>query len=421
MRFIFVFSAYMAQGLPLGLFFYAIPAWLAANDTSALAIGGYISLTSLPWTLKFVNGFIMDRFTYLAMGKRRAWVISAQTIMLAGLVLGAVISPGVTDIAILAAISFAINVATTFQDVAIDGLAVDLIPDEERPRANGLMFGGQAVGIALGAALSGAAISSFGLSAAFALVALLVSAILILVIVSRERPGERLLPWTAGAPSEAAKNQKVEAWFPLLKSVWGAMWRRDSFLLSGAVMMNGVAFGLFLAVGPLIATNVGGWSDTGYSSLVGLSSLVAGLCGVVVFGVLVDKVGVRFGGVSGFLGLSVVALAMIILQPQWAQSWTIIGLVFAFGLLDIYLKVSTCSTAMRLCDVKVAATQFTLYMALANLGMTLAGLMTGPLDRLGGMPALLMAMSVAGLLGAGAFSMIRHSQLATPQLSPIID
>lgn len=422
LRLTFVFMAYVAQGLPVGLFFYAVPAWLAANGVSAVLIGGYVGATALPWTLKFVNGFLMDRFTFLAMGKRRAWLIAAQFIMMTGLLIGALINPDVSDIAALTAISVLINTATTFQDVAIDGLAVDLVPEQERPRANGLMFGGQAVGIAFGTALSGYMTASFGLSYALISVACLVALTLSLVIAARERPGERLLPWTSGEASEVARAQKADAWWPLLKSVWGAMINRDSILLAIAVMMNGVIFGFYLTAGPVIATNFGGWSDEGFSGLTGLASLVAGLGGILIFGLIVDRTGTRVGGTSGMLLYATLGLTMALTSAYWGISGLIVVFVFLAFSTDIYIKVSTCSTAMRLCDVKVAATQFTLYMALSNAGITISGFLTGPLDRLGGSVALCFGIMVAALIAAVAFTQIKTKRSDVPAAAvPAID
>jgi len=43
----------------------------------------------------------MDRYTFLAMGRRRIWIIAAQLVMIALLAGCAVIGPGVTDILLL--------------------------------------------------------------------------------------------------------------------------------------------------------------------------------------------------------------------------------------------------------------------------------------------------------------------------------
>ena len=45
---------------------------------TVLVCDSRLGLTALPWTLKLVNGFIMDRYTFLAMGRRRIWIIGAQ-------------------------------------------------------------------------------------------------------------------------------------------------------------------------------------------------------------------------------------------------------------------------------------------------------------------------------------------------------
>ena len=71
-------ALYAAQGLPFGLFAVAIPAWLAAQGASAAEIGSYLAIATLPWSAKLLAGPLMDRFTFLPMGRRRPWVLGAQ-------------------------------------------------------------------------------------------------------------------------------------------------------------------------------------------------------------------------------------------------------------------------------------------------------------------------------------------------------
>ncbi len=85
LRLFSVFILYVAQGVPIGLFWFAIPAWMAANGATAAQVGYVLGLTALPWSLKLVNGFIMDRYTFLAMGRRRIWLIGAQLVLVASL------------------------------------------------------------------------------------------------------------------------------------------------------------------------------------------------------------------------------------------------------------------------------------------------------------------------------------------------
>nr|WP_298930319.1 hypothetical protein [uncultured Erythrobacter sp.] len=50
LRFLTVFLFYFTQGVPIGLFFYAIPAWLAVNSASIAAVAGVVSASIMPWT-----------------------------------------------------------------------------------------------------------------------------------------------------------------------------------------------------------------------------------------------------------------------------------------------------------------------------------------------------------------------------------
>ena len=69
---------YLTQGFPLGLFNIAIPAWMASQGVGAGEIAAVVATSALPWSLKLAKGFILDRYAYLPMGRRRAWIIGAQ-------------------------------------------------------------------------------------------------------------------------------------------------------------------------------------------------------------------------------------------------------------------------------------------------------------------------------------------------------
>lgn len=411
LRFMFVFLLYVAQGAPVGIFYFAIPAWLAANGASALEIGGFLGATGLPWTLKFVNGFVMDRFTYLPMGRRRVWLICAQAIMVVFLVAFAIADPGVNNIAALSAFSFVIMTATTYQDVAVDGMAVDLIPDNERARANGLMFGGQSIGIAAGTAFSGFAIASLGFGAAMLGNAAFVSVILLMLIIFRERPGERLLPWTSGQASEASAHMQVTAWMPLFRTVWAAMFTRDSGLHALAQVANGALYGLYVGVMPLIAINFAGWTDAEFSGLSGSANLLSGILGVAVFGLLSDYLGTRRSTVLTFILFGMVTLAFWIAKPYWGLDITIKLAAFIYLSLIVWTQVSICASAMKICSLKAAATQFTLFMAIANLGITLGSLALGGLDAIGGYNAIIAAIVIVAIIGGIAMSLFNEDKM----------
>jgi len=146
LRMLTVFLFYIAQGIPLGFFYVAIPAYMAKSGASPAQIAAVVGMTALPWSLKLVNGFIIDRYTYLPMGRRRMWIVGAQSMIVLGCLLGLVLQPGGQDVFVLSCLAFAISLATTFQDVAIDSLVVDIMTEEEQAKAGGVMFGAQALG-----------------------------------------------------------------------------------------------------------------------------------------------------------------------------------------------------------------------------------------------------------------------------------
>lgn len=401
LRFLVVFILYVAQGLPVGLFYFELPSWQAQNGASAAAVGGVLALTSLPWSLKLINGIIMDRFAFLPMGRRRPWIIAGQGGIVAGLLALAWANPGALDAALLGAFAFSINLATTVQDVAVDGLAVDVLPASELGRANGFMFGGQAIGIAAGASLSGTLIAVHGLPVAMLAMACPVTAILALVLFVRERPGERLLPWTAGAAAATNLDRQLGTFRAIVRGVYAAMADRSKLISALAIFLGGATYGLMVGLLPLHGVRAFGWTDDTYANWAGQANLVAGLSGVFVFGFLTERLGARRSLVVAMVGMTVTALAFLWLLPNSQGPTLLVVAIFAFVAIDNLRSVSGSAVAMRLCVPAVAATQFSLLMATANLGISAGSASLGSLDRLGGVPAMLVALAVMGVASAG--------------------
>ncbi len=400
LRFLMVFTHYVAQGVPVGLFFFAIPAWLTANGATASETGAYISLTTLAWSLKFLNGFLMDRYTYLPMGRRRIWLIGAQLTMVVGLLSVALINPTSDEVMLISICSFLINVATSYQDVAIDGTAVDLMPIEDRARANGFMFGGQSVGVAAGGAVSGIIIVDHGLREAMLVVAAFVACVLVLIIIFRERPGEKIFPWSNGETAERNKSIQVEGWAPLIKGIAKAMFRVPSLIFCAMSFSTGIFFGIYLAMMPLIATNVANWQSDEYSSLAGTASVVSGVIGFALLGPYIDRVGWKKAAVQGLIAMAILVGAMVAIQQQWSNSNIIIAFMMSFVILNTFVFIMSGAAAMSFCSLKVAATQFTLYMALGNLGISLGGASLSILDELGGYRAMMIGIVTICLFSA---------------------
>ena len=88
-------ALYFAQGIPIGMLFFGIPAWMAMNGKTASEIATFAVVVALPPSFKFVVAPLMDRYTYLPMGRKRPWVILGQI----GLVVSCIFMAYVPDFA----------------------------------------------------------------------------------------------------------------------------------------------------------------------------------------------------------------------------------------------------------------------------------------------------------------------------------
>ena len=388
LRLFTLFILYVGQGMPIGLFWFAIPAWMAVNGASPADVGSVGALTALPWSLKLVNGFIMDRYTFLPMGRRRAWILGAQMVMIGSLIVAALVNPGVTDVAVLGALGFTVNMATTFQDVGVDGLAVDIMSEDERARGSGMMFGGQSIGIATATAICGFVIEDFGAPAAFLAVAAIIFVLCVYIAAFREREGERSLPWSAGAAHERNLSIQLEAWWPLLKATFAALTKGVSLLWLPVLFGRGVLYGTLTGMTPLIGANYTGWDVSEISSLTATAGLVAGILCMTLGGWLGDRFGAKRIGIMWLVAGVALCVFMGVSVPLWKDSAVFMTFVMAWVSIDMLVTVALLPISMRLCDAKVAATQFTIYMAISNFGISFGAFLLSKEAGLGGLPGM---------------------------------
>ncbi|WP_066552745.1 MFS transporter [Croceicoccus bisphenolivorans] len=397
---------YFAQGLPIGLYLTAVAAWISQNGASASDVAFLVTTTYLPWSFKFFGAALMDRYTYLAMGRRRIWLIGSQALMVIGLVVAAAASPGPGDIELLAYVGFAIFVGSAMQDVAVDGLAVDILPDEEQGTASAFMFAGQAFGISIGAALGGFLLARYGTTVAFLGFLPLVGGIFLLAVILRERTGEKMLPWTAGQASPDAVSIERANWLGILRITFKSMIKRDSIIYLLAAVAVRATGGMFVAFWPLYATKEAGWSTEDYSAMAATLGLIIAAFGMGAGAFLNAKFGPRRSSVFS-AGMYVVLASLFLIWPEMGLIWA--GFIFLYMLTDttsLLYSICTNPIRMRLSDKRVAATQFTIYNSLSNLPVPAGAWILAYTTDLGGRPA-----SMTTVIGLAIFGMIALSLL----------
>lgn len=367
---LFAFTAYYAaQGFPIGLLTVAMPAWLAASGVAAADVANFVAITTLPWGFKLLAGPMMDRFKFPAMGGRRPWVIVAQTGLLLALVAMALSNAGASDVVLLTWAGFAVNSFAAIQDVAVDGMAIEVLPEDERGRANALMGFGQVAGYAGSGALCGWGLVAWGLAPTVLLVAMGVGLILALVIALRERAGEKLLPWSSGS-IQHVEHTHLLGMGDIARKLLRALLLPTSVLMIIVILCWRFADGIFITAIPVLLTQELGWSSTEYSNWYANSSFVAAALGVFL-GPWIDRHGARTYLALGLLGTALAYLVLAWGTPLWSSKPFWIAGLFAVNLMVQVVFVSAIALHMNLCWSKIAATQFAVYMAWANLSRSI--------------------------------------------------
>jgi len=383
LRLLTVFLFYFTQGVPVGLFFYAIPAWLASNGASTVAVAGVVSASILPWTLKFFLGFLMDRYTFLPMGRRRAWIIGAQFSIVAMLLVAAMLAPGPSEIWLLSILGFLANSGTAFQDVSIDSLAVDIMPEDERAKAAGVMFGGQLLGISATTFVAGQLIANYGAVAGYLAAALVVTCVLIFGISIREREGEGRFPWSNGRAHPRNIAIQVEAWKPLLVNSAKSMLAPLSLIALIIFFTRSMPSGISEAYHPGLATGIAGWTQTEFTNTISAAQFVAGVFALTLGGWSVAKIGAQRAALIMCVIVGLAALGFGLARAYWENAALLTAYFWQVEILATMLAVAFIPIAMRLCDPSVAATQFTLYMAASNIGRPLGNSVAAASDEMG--------------------------------------
>lgn len=420
------FLMYISQGVPIGLVLTAIPAWLAANGASAAQVGFFIGTAMLPWSLKLVNGLVMDRFCYSPMGRRRAWIIGSQTVMIAALLVTAILAPGSDDIMLLAGLAFAFNLCGAVNDVAVDGMAVDILPKDEREKANGFMAGGQIIGISGTAIMGGAALVAGGVALAALLAAGVVAVLTITVTLLRERPGEKFLPWTDGSASAECLARAHTKFLPILGQVLRGLvqWRTALFLAGVGFITSSV--GMVDVVAPVFSVSELGWSSEVFTNYSSISMMITTLAVIVVIGPLCSHFDNR---------ILLVFFAGLMLLPNLAAYLAPTG---TFGTLAMQAYITlfwgafagvfvlVIAWSMNLTNPVVAASQFALFMAIPNFVRSLGSGGHGQIvDNYGYDAAFLVAagcvavgLGLCLLAGYGRLETIRTPQSADALTDP---
>lgn len=379
LRYFNFIALYFAQGMPEGMLTFGIPAWMAMNGKSPGEIASFVIVAVLPWSIKFIVAPLMDRYTYLPMGRKRPWILVGQ----AGLVLSCIhlayVPDPLNNLNHLMIAAFIVAFFGSFQDVATDGMAVDIIPAEQQATANGYMWGSKICGISISLAVGSWLLSEFSFTVAILMLAIVIGIIMLVPIFLRERQGEKIAPWTKGKASPESKKLQLSNWKMIFRSLYSVCSLRNSILVALVLFISQGGFKYMSTMLPIFTVTELGWTNLDYSRYYSTAKLVGGIAGMILGGFLMVKYGkMRMLNVY-FVGTIFFIAILSFSKAYWGDRSFIYAFMIIYNLLYTFACIGIFAIAMQCCWKKVSASQFTFYMTIANLGqMSFAGLI-GPI------------------------------------------
>jgi PAT family beta-lactamase induction signal transducer AmpG len=357
-----------SSGLPLGLVWIAIPAWMARAGIDIKVIGLF-TLAQAPWSFKLLWSPSMDRFPLPLLGRKRGWILLAQ-IALLGLGLGlAGVARHPEAVWVIGAFALGIAFASATQDIAIDAYAVEVLHRDEQGIATGartalyraamLMAGG--VAITLAAASSWVFVN-----------VLLALAYLPMMVVTWLAPEPEALP----APPRTLRDA---VWGPFV----GFLGQHRALEILAFVILFKVAENLTMSLTRPFLVQMG-FDDVDVGVATATIGQVSMIAGTMAGGILTDRIGLgralwAFGLVQLVANLGYALVAQVgvnrpVMYTAQAVEYLTSGLAAgAFGVL-----------LLRLTQKRFSATQYALLSSLFTLPRILAGPVAGVLaDTIG--------------------------------------
>ena len=372
-------ALYVAQGIPWGFITVTFVTYLAVEGVAAGQLAFLLTLGTLPWSVKFLWGPIIDRFQFPEMGKRRPWILIAQSGMIVVLSSMLLIPNMSSNVTVVGVMFLVYNIFTALQDVSTDALAVDVLEPHEFEKVNSYMFTSKAVGGIIGGAGLGTIIGFVGIKGAIVLQIPILVVIMLVPLFMTERPGEKLYPWSESTNSDveeqAIEQKNFREIFNNIKIAFSFRSAQLGVLLSLIISLSY----FLIPILPLLFVRELGWTEEQFNATKGGVILVVTMLGYMVGG----QLGKQFGG-KAIIIYAAFSTALITTfwgmnESLWSNGlfmmtvWSLQTFVWAMVSINIY------SLMMRITWTEVGGTQFTGYMAMMNLSAIIGYQLTAPL------------------------------------------
>lgn len=389
---------YFSEGAPIGFVWLALPTLLRAKELPVEKSASIVALLVLPWVFKFLWAPLVDGWRGPRWGFR-SWIISAQLLMGLSLLPLVWIDPA-RHLSLWLGLLLVHAFAAATQDVAIDALAINTVPTEQRGLINGCMQMGMLLGRSLFG--GGALLIAAQWAASWVLLALvgLIWSVLALLLFVHEPTdfSSRPAGFAAMRPAIIHALRTRATWVGLAFALVAAAAFEATGVLAGPFLLDrGVSqktIGFFLG-GPAIA-----------------GMLIGGLIG----GKMSDRLG-RYRSVGIFLaGFCAFVMALGVADRTGAASPALV--LALLGGMYLFIGLYTAASYamyMDLTNPKLGGTQFSAFMAATNGCESWATWMGG---RIAAGPGYGISFLVMGAISLSALVVLRCLALARGKARP---
>jgi MFS family permease len=376
-------ALYLAQGIPYGFFTQALPVLLREQGLSLKMISA-TSLLYLPWALKFLWAPLVDRY-----GTRRQWLLPLQMSAVIGAALLSFIDAA-SALWLLVLALFMFNLVSATQDIATDGLAVNLLSARERGLGNGIQTGGYRIGMMLGGGLLLWMFAQLGAQAMFIAMTAMLALTVLPVLYLREE-------------STTAPRSQVDP-----RSVWIGAWARlrqpgmAGFIALICLYKFGDSMGAAL-VGPFMHDS--GIAKQEIALIKGVLGSGSALLGAVAGGWLAWRLGRRTALLSGGL-LQTGSLGLYLAYAAgWGGAELLYAACIAEHMLGGIALVALLTLMMDASDPQHASTDYTLLSCALVISQGAALIAASAIADAAGYPVLFAASVL--ISGGGCLLLVR--------------
>ncbi len=349
-----------ASGLPLELTGFVLKTWMREEGVD-LAIIGLFALVGLPYTLKFLQAPLLDRFSFFRMGRRRGWMLIFQTALvlsIAGL--------GLTHPAqspwLVALSAFFVTIFSASQDIVIDAYRREDLADEELGLGSSLYIAGYRIGMLLAAGGGLILADHIPFSLVYALLALCLLPGLITTLVTPE-------PATPFGTPKSLKEAVVDPFV-------------EYFNRTNAIWI--LAFILLYKIGDTMASSMSApfyvdlqFSKTEVGALVKLIGFWAIMGGSFIGGILMLRLGIN-KSLWIFGVLQAVSTAGFAVLAQVGHNLSMLAWVIGFENLSAGMGTAAYAAFMAsITHKKFTATQYALLTSLMGIPRVVVSSGTG--------------------------------------------